>query len=229
MQMVAEVWLVVQLTGSGVSVGLTAGLQFLPILFLGAYGGVLADRFDKRRLLMLTQVLMVVPALTLFALAATGAVEAWMVFALVLVRGTINAIDNPARQSFASELVGPARVVNAVSLNSVVVHTSRIAGPMLSGGLIAVFGVAPSFAANALTFVAMFVALRRMDPGQLHRSAPAPRAPGQIRAALAEVRRRPELRIPLLMMVVVGTLSFNFQVLLPLFAKFTWHGTAATY
>jgi MFS family permease len=229
MQTVAEMWLVVQLTGSGVSVGLTAGLQFLPVLLLGAYGGVLADRHDKRRLLTRTQMLMAIPALTLWALTATGHVTIWIVYALVLLRGTVLAVDNPARQAFVSEIVGPDRVVNAVSLNSVIVHTSRIVGPALAGVVIAVLGVAPCFLVNAFSFGAMIVALRLMDPAQLVPTERTARAPGQIRMAIDEVRRRPELRIPLGMMVVVGTLSFNFQVLLPLFADFTWHGTAASY
>jgi MFS family permease len=229
MQTVAEMWLVVKLTGSGVSVGLTAGLQFLPILLFGALGGVLADRRDKRRLLMVTQALSALPALTLWALVTTGSVEVWMVFALVLARGAVTAVDNPARQAFVSEIVGADRVVNAVSLNSVIVHTARILGPALAGVTIALFGVGPCFAVNALSFGAMILALRAMDPAQLHRVRRAPRARGQIRDAVREVRRRPELRIPLGMMVLVGMLSFNFQVLLPLFADFTWHGTAATY
>ena len=229
MQTVAETWLVVRLTGSGVAVGLTAGLQFLPILLLGALGGVFVDRYDKRRLLMLTQTLMALPALTLWILTASGRVELWMVFALVLVRGTINAVDNPARQTFVMELVGPEKVVNAVSLNSVIVHTARIAGPMVAGALIAVLGVGPCFLFNALSFAAMLVALRGMDTGALLTPERAPRRSGQVRAAIREVAGRPDLRIPLLMMVVIGTLAFNFQVLLPLFARFTWHGTATTY
>jgi len=229
MQTVAEMWLVVQLTDSGLAVGLTAALQFLPILLLGAYGGVIADRRDKRRLLMVTQALMAIPALTLLVLSATDVVHVWMVFALVLARGTVNAIDNPARQAFVMEIVGADRVVNAVSLNSVIVHSARIAGPALAGGLIAAIGVTPCFGANAASFVVMIFALRAMDPKLLHRSPLAARGRGQIRAAVAEVRRRPELRIPLGMMVAIGTLSFNFQVLMPLFARFTWHGTATTY
>jgi MFS family permease len=229
MQIVAEMWLVVRLTESGIAVGLTAALQFLPILAFGAFGGVLADRHDKRRVLMVTQGLMAIPAIALFALAGTGAIEVWMVYALVLARGTVNAVDNPTRQSFVMELVGPDRVVNAVSLNSVIVHSARIVGPMLAGGLIAVAGIAPCFAINALTFLAMIVALRLMDPAELQTAVRVSRAPGQVRAAVGEAWRRPELRIPLMMMVLVGTLAFNFQVLLPLFASFTWHGTAATY
>jgi MFS family permease len=129
MQIVAETWLVLKLTGSGVSVGLTAGLQFLPVLLFAAWGGLVADRLPKRRVLMATQALMALPALTLWALTVSGSVTVWMVYALVLVRGTVNAIDNPVRQSFVIELVGSDRVVNAVALNSVVVHTARIVGP----------------------------------------------------------------------------------------------------
>jgi MFS family permease len=229
MQIVAEMWLIVQLTGSGAAVGITAGLQFLPMLLFGAWGGVLADRLDKRTLLTITQSLMAIPALTLWGLTAGGAVETWMVLALVFVRGSVNAIDNPSRQAFVSEIVGADRVVNAVALNSVIVHSSRIAGPAAAGALIALLGVSACFAVNAATFIVMFVALRLMDPAQLHRSERAARARGQLRSALAYVRGTPELRVPLGMMVLVGTLSFNFQVLLPLLASDTWHGTASTY
>jgi MFS family permease len=229
MQNVAEMWLVVQLTGSGVSVGLTAALQFLPIMVFGAWGGLLADRMPKRRLLMVTQSLMALPALALWALTVNASVELWMVYALVLARGTINAIDNPARQSFAIEMVGPDRVVNAVALNSVVIHTARILGPAAAGGVIALLGVGPCFLINAISFAAMLVALRAMDPRELRTPAVAGRAPGQLRGALRYVARTPALRIPLAMMALVGTLSFNFQVLLPLLASFTWHGTASLY
>ena len=229
MQIVAEMWLIVELTGSGAAVGLTAGLQFLPMLLFGAWGGVLADRFDKRTLLTITQTLMAIPAVSLWALTAGGHVEDWMVFALVFVRGTVLAFDNPARQSFVSEIVGSDRVVNAVALNSVVVHTSRIVGPAAAGGLIALIGVSACFAVNAATFVVMIVALRLMDPARLFTAARVPRARGQLRAGLAYVRSTPELRVPLTMMVVIGTISFNFQVLLPLLASQTWEGTAATY
>ncbi|MGZ4271812.1 MAG: MFS transporter [Solirubrobacteraceae bacterium] len=229
MQTVAEMWLIVQLTGSGVSVGVTAGLQFLPVLLFGAYGGLLADRLPKRRLLTITQMLMAMPALTLWALTMTGSVQAWMVFALVFVRGCVLAIDNPARQAFVVELVGSERVVNAVALNSVVVHSSRIVGPAAAGAVIALLGVGPCFLFNALTFVAMITALRLMNPAALHAPAIAAKAKGQLRSALAYVRRTPELTVPLAMMALVGTVSFNFQVLLPLLAHDTWHGTATTY
>ena len=229
MQNVAEMWLVVQLTGSGVSVGLTAGLQFLPILLFGAWGGLLADRMPKRRLLMVTQSLMALPALALWALTTSGSIEVWMVYALVLVRGAVNAVDNPARQSFAIEMVGADRVVNAVALNSVIIHTARILGPAAGGLVIALLGLGICFLVNALSFGAMLIALRAMDPAQLRTPEVAARARGQLRSALHYVAHTPGLRIPLAMMAVVGTLSFNFQVLLPLLASVTWNGTAALY
>jgi MFS family permease len=229
MQNVAEMWLMVKLTGSGTFVGLTAGLQFLPVLLFGAWGGLLADRIPKRRLLSFTQPAMAVPALALFVLTTTGHVEAWMVLALVMVRGSVNALDNPARQAFVVEMVGRDRVVNAVSLNSVIVHSSRIIGPAAAGAVIALLGVAPCFLINALSFAAMLVALRTMDPKALSAPKPSTRKKGELRAAWRYVARTPELRIPLVMMAVVGTVSYNFQVLLPLLAKFTWHGSASTY
>src|SRR4051794_11415116 len=179
MQTVAEMWLIVHLTGSGFGVGLAAGLQFLPMLLFGAMGGVFADRVDKRRLLMATQAAMALPAIALFALSGSGVVEAWMVYALIVVRGRVNAIDNPARQSFVFEMVGRDRVVNAVSLNSVIVQTARIVGPALAGVTIAVAGVSVCFAVNAVSFGAMLLALHGMDPAALHAGERAPRERGQ--------------------------------------------------
>ncbi len=229
MQTVGEMWLVLRLTDSAAAVGLTAALQFTPMLFAGAWGGVLADRVSKRRLLAITQTLMALPALALWALTASGSVEVWMVFALVFVRGAVNAIDNPARQSFVMELVGRDRVVNAVSLNSVIIQSARIIGPAFAGAVIATVGIAECFLLNALSFGAMLIALRLITPDELHRGKRVGRQPGQLREALLHVRHTPELLIPLAAMALIGTLSFNFQVLLPLMARFAFHGTAATY
>ena len=229
MQRVAEMWLIVQLTGSGAAVGFTAGLQFVPILLFGAWGGLIADRLPKRRVLMVTQALMALPALALWGLSAAGAVTPLIVYALVLVRGTVTAVDNPTRQSFVIELVGADRVVNAVSLNSVVVQSARIIGPATAGAVIAFAGVGACFAINALSFVAMLVALAGMDRAALGAAPVVQRARGELRAGLRYVQRDPGLWIPLGMMALVGTLSFNFQVLLPLLASQTWHGTATTY
>src|SRR5207248_222523 len=184
----------------------TAALQFLPMLLVGAWGGVLADRVSKRQLLMVTQTLMAMPALVLWALTASGDVAAWMVYVEVFARGAINAIDNPARQAFVMELVGRDRVVNAVSLNSLIVHTARIVGPAIAGTVIATIGVAPCFLLNALTFGAMLVALRLIDSSALHRTEPTRRERGQVREALKEVARTPQLRVPLAVMALVGTL-----------------------
>jgi MFS family permease len=229
MQMVAEIWLVLSLTGSGVAVGATTALQFLPILLFGAWGGVLADRFSKRRLLIVTQTLMALPALVLLAVTAGGVVAPWMVFALVFARGTINAVDNPARQSFAIEMVGADRVVNAVSLNSVIINSARLLGPVLAGLLIATAGVEPCFALNALSFAVMILALRRMEPAQLHTPPRAGRERGAVRAGLRYVRATPELALPLALMALVGTLGLNFQVILPLLARFSFDGGASAY
>jgi len=229
MQTVAALWLILSLTGSGLAVGLTTALQFLPMLAIGAWGGLLADRFPKRRLLITTQTLMAIPALGLFAVTATGVVAPWMVFLAVFAIGTVNAVDNPTRQSFVFEMVGPDRVVNAVSLNSVIVQSARIVGPALAGITIATLGIVPCFALNALTFAAMIFALWGMDTDRLHSAPAAPRGPGAIRAGLRYVVRNPELAVPLALMALVGTLGFNFQVILPLLARFSFGGGAATY
>jgi MFS family permease len=229
MQTVAAIWVVLSLTDSGVAVGLTTALQFLPMLLIGAWGGLLADRFPKRRLLITTQALMVVPAVGLFAVTATGVVTPWMVYLAVFAFGTLNAIDNPTRQSFVIEMVGPDRVVNAVSLNSVIVQAARIVGPAVAGILIATVGVVACFGLNALTFVAMILALRGMDPERLHAAPVAKAERGAIRAGLRYVRRTPELLVPLALMALVGTFGFNFQVVLPLLAKFSFESGAMTY
>ncbi|HEX5608792.1 MAG TPA: MFS transporter [Solirubrobacterales bacterium] len=229
MQTVAAVWLVLSLTGSGVAVGLTTALQFLPMLLFGAWGGLLADRFPKRQLLMVTQALMAIPALFLFVVTATGVVAPWMVYLTVFGFGLVNSVDNPTRQSFVIEMVGPDRVVNAVSLNSVIIQAARIVGPALAGLLIAGFGVVPCFGLNALSFAAMIGALWTMDPRRLHAAPVAPREPGAIRAGLRYVARTPELAVPLALMALISTLGFNFQVVLPLLARFSFEGGASAY
>ena len=197
MQMVAEMWLILELTGSGVAVGVTSALQFLPILLFGAWGGVLADRWPKRNLLVVTQTAMAVPALVLWALTASGAVEPWMVFGLVFVRGAVNSVDNPTRQSFVIEMVGADRVVNAVGLNSVLIHAARILGPAGAGALILTVGVAPCFLINAATFGAMILALRAMDSQRLSQPArPESEDERGVGAALSYVTGRADVADP---------------------------------
>jgi MFS family permease len=229
MQMVAEIWVILSLTGSGVAVGVTTALQFLPMLLLGAYGGLLADRIPKRRLLILTQGLHMTAPLTMLALALTVGLAPWMVFALVFVRGTVNAVDYPTRQAFVMEMVGGDRVVSAVSLNSVLVHSARVVGPAVAGVMIALVGPEPCFALNAASFAVMIAALTTMDTDALRPADLAPRERGAVRAALRYVRETPELWIPLALMAAVGTLGFNFQAILPLLARFTFEGGPSAY
>ena len=229
MQTVAEVWLILSLTNSGFAVGVTTALQFLPILVAGAWGGALADRFSKRKLLIVTQAAMMVPPLILFAVTMSGAVQPWMVFALVFIRGSLIAIDNPARQAFVMEMVGPKRIVNAVSLNSVIVHSARVAGPALAGILIATIGVAPCFGLNAATFLVMIWALWSMDGKRLVAAPRSDLGKRGVMEAVRYVKRTPELKVPLLLMAVVGTLGLNFHVVLPLLARLTFEGGASSY
>lgn len=229
MQTVAEVWLILSLTGSGFAVGLTTALQFLPIMLIGAWGGTLADRFAKRNLLMVTQALMMLPPLVLFSFTLAGGVTPAMVYALVFVRGLLIAIDNPARQAFVVEMVGSDRIVNAVSLNSVIVHSARVAGPAFAGIMIATIGVAPCFGLNAATFLVMLWALRGMNTKALN-EAPAPdRESAGVMDAVRHVRATPELAVPLLLMALVGTLGLNFHVILPLLARLTFEGGPTSY
>ena len=229
MQIVAEMWLVLTLTDSAVAVGITTALQFLPMLLFAQWGGLLADRFSKRRVLYVTQALMILPALALWGLTASGAIELWMVLGLVFARGAVNAVDNPTRQSFVTEMVGSEGVVNAVGLNSALIHAARIFGPAGAGVIIATVGVAPCFLLNSFTFAAMIIALRSMDARRLEPAPRLPRRPGALRETLRHVARTPALAVPLAMMAVVGTLGFNFQVILPVLADFTFHGDASDY
>jgi MFS family permease len=228
MQIVAELWLILELTGSGLAVGVATALQFLGILVFGAWGGALADRFDKRRLLIITQAGMAAPAIALLVLSLAGSVEVGVVYALIALRGLVLAADNPARQAFVTEIVGRERVVNAVALNGVIVHSARIAGPAGAGILIALGGVKLCFALNALSFAVMIGVLLGMRAAEL-----APRPEPQPSYAIADGVRYAvgtrELRVPLLLMAALGTLGFNFPVITPLLARFSFGGDASAY
>ncbi|MGD0997660.1 MAG: MFS transporter [Thermoleophilia bacterium] len=229
MQSVAQYWLVLELTHSAFDLGVTAALQFAPVLLFGTIGGLVADRFDKRKVVLLTQTAFTVQATALWVLVASGSVRIWMVWALASSMGFINVFDNPSRQSFVMEMAGPDDLTNAVSLNSIIVNVSRIVGPALAGILIATVGLSWAFLANAVSFAAVIGALSAMRPSELHRSPPVSRAKGQIRAGLRYAWQAWELRVPLLMMAVMGTLAYNFSVLLPLFAHDVFHRGAGTY
>jgi len=230
MQRIAQSWLVLHLTGSGVALGVVAALQFLPMLVLGAWGGVLADRMDKRRLLMLTQAIMGFLALVLGAVTLAGAVQLWMVYVLALALGLVTAMDNPARQSFVMEMVGRGQVTNAVSLNSAVFTGARVVGPAIAGLVISLVGTGWCFVINAVSFGAVVFALVAMDPAQLQRpAAGVARRRGMVMEGLRFVWSRPDIRLPLAILAVVGTLALNWTVLLPLLARNTFHGDAGTY
>jgi len=232
MQTVAQAWLVLHLAApseQGVDLGLVTALQFLPMLLFGTYGGLIADRLDKRRLLYATQSSAGVLALALGLLTALGAVRLWQVFLLAGLLGFVNMVDNPARQTFVLEMVGRDDLPNAVSLNSVVMNSARVIGPAIGGLLIALVGLAVCFEVNAASYLAVVVGLSLMRRSELHRSEPVPRARGQLRQGLRYAWRTPALRDPLLLVAVVGTLAYNFQVVLALLAKLTFHGGAGTY
>ncbi|MGE0248909.1 MAG: MFS transporter [Thermoleophilia bacterium] len=229
MQTIAQSWLVLELTGSGTALGAVAAAQFLPILLLAPYGGLLADRLDKRRLLLATQSALGAIALTLGILVVTGVVQVWMVVLMAVLLGTVTACDNPARQAFAQEMVGQDVLRNAVTLNSVLMNAARAVGPAVAGVTIAAVGTGICFLINAASFVAVLVAIGGMDRAALHPSPPAPREPGQVREGLAYVRRTPELLVPLMMLALVGTLAYEFSVVLPLLATGPLDGGAETY
>ncbi len=229
MQMAAQAWLVLTLTGSSTTLGVIVALQTLPVLLLGPYGGVIADRVDKRRLMIILQGAMGVQALILAVLTLAGTVRVWEIGVLALGLGLNNAFENPARQSFMLEMVGPENLRNAVSLNSVLVNVARTIGPAVAGIMIATVGEGWCFALNAASFLAVIASLTRLDTSEIHPSPPSGHEPGQLREGLRYVRSRPELLAPLAMMGAVGALAYEFQVSLPVMASRGLHVGAAGY
>jgi len=226
---VAQGWLVLELTGSGLGLGLVTALQWLPVLLLGAWGGVLADRFNKRKLLIATNVSSGILSLILGLLTVSGVVTLWMVIAVALMLGVVTAIDNPTRQTFTYEMVGRERLTNAVSLNTATFTTARVIGPAVAGFMIAGVGIGECFLVNAASFVPITVALLAMDRTKLRPSHEAEAKPGQIREGFRYAMSIPVLRTILIIMAVVGTLQYNFQVILPVLAKETFAGDATTF
>ncbi|MEY9931254.1 MFS family permease [Catenulispora sp. GP43] len=229
MQMTAQSWLVLTLTHSSTALGLVVALQTLPVLFLGPYGGVVADRADKQRLMVYLQSAMGVQALVLGLLTVLGAVRFWEVCALAVLLGMNNAFENAARQSFVREMVGRDELRNAITLNSVMVNAARAVGPAVGGVLIAAVGVGICFLLNAASFVAVVASLLRMDRSALRPSPPTPRARGQLREGLRYAAATPTIAIPLAMMGLVGLLAYEFQVSLPVFVERTFHGGSVAF
>ena len=229
MQTTAQAWLVLTLTHSSIYLGLIVALQTLPVLLLGAYGGVVADRVDKRKLMIVLQSMMGLQALVMGILVVTGLVRIWEVGLLAVILGLNNTFENPARQAVVLEMVGPRDLRNAVSLNSVLVNVARSVGPAVAGLLIASVGDGICFLLNSVSFVAVVVSLVTMDRSKLQPSKPSGRRRGQLREGLRYVAHTPELGIPLLMMALIGTFAYEFQVVLPVLAKQTFHGGAEAY
>ncbi len=226
MQFIAQDWLVLQLSGdSGAALGFVLALQFTPVLLFSLYGGKLADRYDKRRLIIAANTAWSVLALVLGLLVLTGTVQLWHVFLFAAGFGTVSAIEVPVRQSFVSELVGKQLLPNALSLNAATFNTARIVGPALAGVLIAWLDVGPVIAMNALTYLAPLAATLLMRPAELHRAAERPRDT-RISDGLAYLRKRPDLLLPMALVLVIGGLGFNFQITLALLSK-TEFGTGA--
>lgn len=229
-QRVAQSWLVFQITGSATQIGIVVGLQSLPMLILGPYGGVVADRVDKRKLMMLLQSMMACLALILGVLTFSHLIELWQIYLLALLLGMNDCFEVPARQSFVLELVGPADLRNAVSLNSVLNNVARAVGPAAAGIIITSGGVALCFLLNAVSFIGVVTSLARLDVSRLQQSGVATvHARGELRHGLRYVRRTPELLTPLLMVAIVGCLAWEFPVVLPVVAEQAFGGDAATY
>ncbi|HTZ91926.1 MAG TPA: MFS transporter [Streptosporangiaceae bacterium] len=229
MQMTAQSWLVLVLTQSSTDLGLVVALQTLPVLLLGPYGGVVADRVDKRKLMIGLQTAMGCQALVLGLLTVLGVVRFWQVCLLAVVLGLNNAFENSARQAFVREMVGKDELRNAITLNSVTVNAARAVGPAIGGVLIATVGVGVCFLANAASFVAVVTSLLIMNTRSLQPSPPAPRARGQLREGLRYAARTPNIAVPLAMMGLVGMLAYEFQVSIPVLAKHTFHGGSEAY
>ncbi|MFD0358074.1 MFS transporter [Streptomyces sp. NPDC127110] len=229
MQRIAQDWLVLSLTGSASAVGVTIALQFLPMLLFGLYGGVLADRLPKRPLLIATQSAMGLTGVALAALTLAGHVQVWHVYLAAFLIGLVTVVDNPARQTFVSEMVGPAQLANAVSLNSANFQSARLVGPAIAGVLITAVGSGWAFLLNGLSFAAPIAGLLLMRTRELHPVTPQPRAKGQLREGLRYVAGKPELVWPIVLVGFIGTFGFNFPIWLSAFTEDVFHGDAGTY
>jgi MFS family permease len=230
LQRVAQDWLVLQLTaGSGVALGITTGLQFLPFLLLAPFGGLIADRFAKRKVLQCTQFGMALAAAALAVLDLTGVVQVWHVYLLSFLFGVAGAIDNPARQAFVVEMVGKDDLPNAVGLNSASFNAARVLGPAMAGFLIMFVGTGWVILLNALSYGATIFALAKMRPSELHSPTPVPRKPGMLVDGLRYVRNRPDLVLVLAVVFFVGCFGLNFQLTSALMATETFGKGAGEY
>jgi MFS family permease len=229
MQMTAQAWLVLTLTHSSTDLGFVVALQTLPVLLLAPYGGVIADRIDKRRLMVVLQSVMGLQALTLGLLTVLGVVQLWEICGLAVILGLNNAFETPSRQAFVREMVGVDELRNAVTLNAVTQNAARAVGPAIAGVLIATAGVGICFVINAASFIAVVSSLLLMDRTALEPSAPVARERGQLREGLRYATHTPQIAVPLAIMGLVGMLAYEFQVSLPVLSRTTFHGGSEAY
>ncbi len=229
MQTVAQGLLVLQLTGSGTALGVVTALQTLPVLLFGAWGGLIADRYPKRAILYAVQVVSGLASLLMGTLVVAGRIELWMVYAIAVVLGAVKVFDNPTRQTFVREMVGNDLLRNAVSLNSTEMNLTRVIGPAIAGVFVATLGVGACFIANGISFLAPIITLTLMRRNELHPAKRVARAKGQLVEGLRYVAEIPTLRNTLLMMAIIGTFTYEFSVILPLFAEFSLHRAATGY
>jgi len=230
MQRVAQDWLVLELTnGSPVALGIAASLQFLPVLLLSMWGGVLADRMDKRKLLLWLESALGVCALALGLLDVTGLVHLWHVYLLCFLLGCFSAVETPVRQSFVVEMVGRESLTNAVALNSMMFNAARIIGPAIAGVTIVAIGTGWVFLANAISFVGVVLGVWLMRTHELMRSEPLPREKGQLLSGLRYVRSRPDLMTVMVLVFFVSTFGMNFYMTLAIMARNVFGGDADAY
>jgi MFS family permease len=230
MQRIAQDWLVLELSGKNpVALGIAAALQFLPTLFLTLWAGVLADRVDKRKLLIIVQTGMAVSALGLGLLDTTGLVQLWQVYLFCLVLGVFTAFDPPVRQSFVAEMVGREHLANAVALNSSTFNLARIVGPAIAGVMIIWTGTGWVFLVNAMSTLAVLIGLFRMNPAELHRAPASTSRRGQLREGLRYVRSRPDIIAVLVLVLLVSTFAFTFFTTLAIAAANVFHREADGY
>ncbi len=229
MQSIAIIWVVLRLTDDGFALGLATAAQFLPVLVLGAWAGVVADRVDRHHFLMITQSAFAVVALGFTVLTFTDSTSLLAIYALSALFGVVTALDNPTRRSLVVEMVSVRDVPNAVGLNSALMTGSRVIGPAIAGVLITTVGPEWCFLVNTVTYLAVLGALWRIDRSKLRSSPRVAKAKGQLRDGFRYVWSTPELKLPLILLTVIGTLAFEFQVTLPLLAERTFDGGASTF
>lgn len=229
MQNVAQGLLVLKLTGSGTALGFLVALQFLPLLLFGTYGGVLADRFSKRKIFLITQSIMCVIALLHAAFVFFNFTQVWMIYILALAMGLITAIENPTKHTFIFEMVGKDQIKNAVALNSVMVNLARVIGPAITGILVPVAGLSICFLINAFSYIAVLIVLMKINVRELHTAEKLTKIKGQLVKGLRYVNNNPSLKHILLMMLIIGTFTYEFPVILPLFAEFTFQNPSTGY